>query len=59
MKRLMRADPGLPRRFPKEIHLDDYTPAELATIAEFTANSKGLTFEEGLPQKLAKSLATP
>ena len=33
MKKLMMADPGLPRRFPYSVHLSDCTPAEVAQIA--------------------------
>jgi hypothetical protein len=33
MKHLLRADPGLPRRFPNNLHLDRYMPAP------FTPNS--------------------
>jgi hypothetical protein len=33
MGQLMRADPGLPRRFPQALHLADYSPAELGEIA--------------------------
>lgn len=49
MAHLMRADPGLVRRFPTSLHLDDYSPAELAAIAEQTAASRyGLRFATGL-----------
>ena len=34
---LMAADPGMPRRFPNEIALDDYTSEELAQIARGVA----------------------
>ena len=54
MEGLMRADPGLVRRFPSTIHLDDYSPAELAAIARQTAHSRfGLSFAPGLEPKLA------
>ena len=33
MNHLMRADPGLVRRFPTVLHLGDYTPEQLAAIA--------------------------
>ena len=53
MGRLMRADPGLPRRFPKQVHLDDYTPAEVAQIAETAATERFRAhFEDGLRDKL-------
>ncbi|EOD06832.1 hypothetical protein EMIHUDRAFT_45375, partial [Emiliania huxleyi CCMP1516] len=32
MERLLRADPGLLRRFPHILRLDDYAPSELAAI---------------------------
>jgi SpoVK/Ycf46/Vps4 family AAA+-type ATPase len=54
MENLMRADPGLPRRFPNEIHLDDYTAAELAQIAKKVAEEKfDLEWEDGLEERLA------
>ena len=54
MARLLRADPGLPRRFPNQAHLSDYTPEELADIAETAAQDRfGLTFEPSLKEKLA------
>jgi hypothetical protein len=54
MDGLMRADPGLRRRFPTTIHLDDYSPAELAAIAKQTADSRfGLAFAPGLERALA------
>jgi hypothetical protein len=34
MERLLDADPGLRRRFPSFLNLPDYTPTELAAIAE-------------------------
>jgi len=58
MEGLMRADPGLTRRFPTAIHLDDYTPAELAAIAKQTAKSRfGLCFAPGLERSLAAHIA--
>ena len=54
MQDLMRADPGLPRRFPNEIHLQDYTAAELAEIAHKVAVKQyNLRFESGLEVELA------
>ena len=51
---LMNADPGLPRRFRTRIHLNDYTPMEIARIAESSANQRfDLTFEDGLLEALA------
>lgn len=54
MGRLMRAEEGLARRFPNRLHLDDYTPEELAHICEMTARVKHQReFEPGLCEKLA------
>ena len=54
MAHLMRADPGLVRRFPTALHLGDYTPSELAAIARQTAAKRfGLCFATGLEARLA------
>jgi SpoVK/Ycf46/Vps4 family AAA+-type ATPase len=51
---LMKTDPGLPRRFATTLHLEDYSPAELALIAEKAARERfELQFEEGLLEDLA------
>ena len=53
MAHFMQADPGLPRRFPQTLHLDDYTPAQLAQICRKVAEDRfNMTFEAGLEQKL-------
>ena len=58
MAHLMRADPGLARRFPTALHLDDYTPEQLAAIARQTALSRyGLAFSTGLEDALAAHIA--
>ena len=58
MDGLMRADPGLVRRFPTVLHLDNYSPAELATIAKQTARSRfGLSFAPGLEAALGRHIA--
>ena len=49
MKKLMAADPGLPRRFSKEMHLDDYTAVEIALIAKRVAEKR---FELRVPASL-------
>ena len=55
MGSLMRADPGMERRFPNKIHLDDYTPAEIALICVGVARDKfGKRFQPGLQELLAK-----
>ena len=44
----------MPRRFPNEIHLEDYTPEHLAQIARKVAADKfDLDFEAGLEESLA------
>jgi hypothetical protein len=54
MQKLMRADPGMPRRFPNEIHLEDYSAAQLAEIAHAVATEKfALPWEDGLEERLA------
>jgi len=58
METLMKADPGLVRRFPTSIHLEDYSAAELAAIAHQTAHARfGLRFAEGLEAQLATHIA--
>ena len=53
MSRLMRADPGMNRRFPNRVHLPDYTPEQLVQIAEEKASTRyNLTFGEGVQEKL-------
>jgi SpoVK/Ycf46/Vps4 family AAA+-type ATPase len=55
MKHLIRADPGMPRRFPNNIHLDSYNTDQLAQIARYTASSRfNKRLEEGLEPKLAQ-----
>merc|ERR1712193_421927 len=54
MKELMRADPGLARRFPTTLSLQDYTPAELAKIAAKAASERfAVPFSDGLEESLA------
>ena len=49
MKILMAADPGLPRRFSKQMHLEDYSPCEIALIAKRVAEER---FELRVPASL-------
>ena len=56
VNRLLREDPGLPSRFPFRIHINDYTPMELTTIARDYASSQGYEFEDGLFDKLIKHI---
>ena len=59
MDGLMRADPGLVRRFPTSLHLEDYTADELAAIAKQTAASRfGLRFGHGVAAALAAHIAS-
>jgi len=54
MKELMRADPGLARRFPTTLCLKDYTPPELAKIAAKAASERfAVPFSDGLEESLA------
>ena len=39
----MAADPGLVRRFPTALHLEDYTPSQLAAIARQVTLTPTLT----------------
>jgi DNA replication protein DnaC len=49
MMELLRADPGLARRFPTTLALEDYAPNELAEIACKVAKERfGIPFEDGL-----------
>jgi hypothetical protein len=50
---LMNADPGLPRRFATRLHLDDYTPQELAQMSSQIATGLGLSFAPRLETELA------
>jgi len=57
MTRMMRADEGLARRFPNRLHLDDYSPGELASICQMDARKRHQReFEPGLKDKLAKHI---
>ena len=53
---LMNADPGLARRFASRLHLDDYTPLELARISQEVAKGLDLTFQDGLMEQLAEHI---
>jgi hypothetical protein len=58
MSKLMRADPGLPRRFPNIVFLADYTPLEIAEIALSKLRTKEppVPFEDGLLELLATDI---
>ena len=58
IQRLMRADPGLPSRFPKSLHLSDYSAAELAQVCTLVAKKRfNLVLADGLEDRLAKHIA--
>jgi SpoVK/Ycf46/Vps4 family AAA+-type ATPase len=57
MGALMRADPGMPRRFPTSLHLDDYSPEQLSAICDKVATERfNKVFEPGLREALAKHI---
>lgn len=57
MKELMSADPGLQRRFPKTLHLPNYSAIQLSQIAEqYAQQAFDLSFEEGLTKTLSVSI---
>ena len=55
MKVLLKADPGLPRRFPHTIHLENYSTDELSRIAAHVAKSR---FSRTLDPDLVEDLAS-
>merc|ERR1711972_1211509 len=51
----MKVDPGLPRRFPRSLHLEDYSPAELARIcAKVAAERFKVELDDGVETLLRK-----
>ena len=54
----MRMDPGFPRRFPRTMHLTDYTAGDIAEIAVQMAKGQNKECEAGLTEKLAKHIAS-
>merc|ERR1719163_470309 len=59
MDELMELDPGLRRRFPGLVELEDYTPAELARIAAKTAAERfDMELAAGLEAALTREIAT-
>lgn len=48
----LKANPGLPRRFPKKIHIADYKPQELNQIFHFMADRDGYKMSEELENSL-------
>ena len=58
MGMLMRADPGMPRRFPSHLHLPDYSPAQVASICETVAVKRfNKQFAAGLVSALKNHIA--
>ena len=59
MSTLMRADPGMPRRFPIKHHLPDYAPQELAGIVRDRAHrTYSMSLDQGVGDKLAEAFGT-
>ena len=59
MEILMAADDGLPRRFQRRLHIEDYTPAELAQICVKYAREKfQLTITPDVEEAVAGHIAT-
>jgi len=57
MRGLMKADPGLARRFPNKLVLPDYNAKDLASIARLTAEDRfNVKFEPGLEDALSAQL---
>ena len=57
MGKLMRADPGMKRRFPRVIHLADYTPGQVAEIGmNLLASTPNLLVEDGMKEALTKMI---
>jgi len=57
MRGLMKADPGLSRRFPNKLVLSDYNAKDLASIARLTAEDRfNVKFEPGLEDALSAQL---
>ena len=57
MEVLLDADPGLRSRFSSRLHLVDYSPEEVARIAELAARRKSFSFADGLAGMLATHIA--
>ena len=55
--RLMRADPGLPRRFPTVLTFPDYTAEELGRVVRKMARDDGFTIDRDAEAPLARLLA--
>merc|ERR1719420_267083 len=59
MQELLCADPGLARRFPTTLNLQDYSAGELAEIASKVAKERfDIPFEDGLADALAAWIET-
>ena len=58
MVTFMQSDPGLPRRFALQLHLPDYSPAEIAKICRLVATARlGLSVAPALETQLAAHIA--
>ena len=57
MALLIDSDPGMARRFGTTLHLDDYTPTQIAEICRRIAKKKfGFAFSDGLKERLAEHI---
>jgi hypothetical protein len=56
MEDLLRADPGLPRRFRNKLDLPDYTGGDLADIVKLKAAEFKLEFADGLIGRLGQHI---
>lgn len=58
MDNLLAADEGLPRRFQRRLHLEDYTSTEMAQICSSVATKRfSLTVDDQLQQAIAAHLS--
>ena len=56
MESFINSNPGMKSRFRNYFHFEDYTPDELAKIAEFAADKKGVRISEDAEIELKKVL---
>jgi Cdc6-like AAA superfamily ATPase len=56
MAKFMASNYGLESRFPFQVHIDDYSAAELVKIMESMAEKSGYQFEDNLRSRLQKHL---
>lgn len=51
MQTFLKANPGLSGRFRLHLHIDDYTPEEIAQIVKLYMTEKGCRFSESMEEK--------